>query len=242
MMTKLRVLMLSTALASVGLCGTITESEANGSSSNNTLATAQAIPDSAFTTPAPIGVFNPNLSATTIKGLGGGQDVDFYSFQGAGPVQFSITDNPYTFSTVLSLFDSSGDLLAYDDSSDPLKPGSASTNDSYIGTYTLPTPGTYYIAVSNAGASIPVYPDTSSCTGFDVLIRPDGGNGGYSTSGCNSSSSIFSFAGSQPASGSRAYTLVIAQTPEPGTLGLMLMSAVAAALCRKRRVLRREVR
>jgi hypothetical protein len=141
----------------------------------------------------------------------------------------------------LSLFNSAGNLLAFDDSSSPLKPGSASTNDSYIGTYLLPAPGTYYVAVSNAGASIPNYPDTSSCTGFDALTRPDGGGGGIATSGCDASSSVFSFGGPQPTTASLAYTLLIAEVPEPATLGMVAIGALAA-LSWKRRIARREVR
>jgi hypothetical protein len=240
-MTTFRVLVLSTTLASAGLCGIVTETEANGSSSDNTLATAQIIPRSAFTTPAPIGVFNSALFAVTINGLGGSQDVDFYSFQGAGPVQLSITDNPFTFPTIMSLFNSAGNLLAFDDSSSPLKPGSASTNDSYIGTYLLPAPGTYYVAVSNAGASIPNYPDTSSCTGFNSLTRPDGGGGGIATSGCDSSSSAFGFGGPQPAAAPFGYTLLIAEVPEPATFGLVAIGTLAA-LSWKRRTVRRGVR
>lgn len=95
--------------------------------------------------------------------------MDFYSFQASRPIQLSITDNPFTFATVRSLFNSSGDLLAFDDSSTPVKAGSASTSDSNIGTFVLPSAGTYFVSVGNAGASIPNYPDTSSCTGFGGL-------------------------------------------------------------------------
>jgi hypothetical protein len=239
-MTKYRVLLLGVAMATAAWCSTVTELESDGTSSNNSLATAQAIPVSAFTTPSPVGVFSPNLEAVTIDGLGGGDDVDFYSFQASGDIQLSITDTPFTFPTILSLFDSTGALLAFDDSSTPAKPGSASTLDSYIGTYTLPSLATYYVAVSNAGASIPNYPDTSSCTSFDVLTRPDGGFGGVTTGGCDSSSSVFSFAGAQPASGSLAYTLVVAQTPEPGTLGTLALGCVAL-ISWKLRVSRPEV-
>jgi phospholipase C len=147
----------------------------------------------------------------------------------------SIVNNPFTFPTILSLFDSSGRLLAFGDVSTPLKPGSASTNDSYIGSYTLLFPGRYFVAVSNAGASIPGYPDTSSCTSFDQLTRPDGGNGGISTGGCDSTSSAFVFAGDQPVS-PLSYTLLIADTPEPGTLVLAAMGLIGAALWKWRKV------
>jgi hypothetical protein len=226
-MFKFRVLMLSTLLASIGLCASISETEVNGGSSNNTLATAQAIPNSAFTAPAPAGVFNTSLYAATVSGKGDGQDVDFYSFQGRGPVQIGISDPAFTFSTILSLFDSGGHLLAFNMSSDPVRPGSASSDDSYIGTYILPSLGTYYVAVSSMSTGLTL-PDTSSCSGFDTLTRPDGGFGGFTTSGCDATSSVFAFAGAQPTGAAAlGYTLVIAQTPEPGTFVLMGAGMIA---------------
>jgi hypothetical protein len=237
-MTISRLLLIGIATTSIAWCAVITETETNGSASNNTIATAQAIPNSAFTSPTPPGIF-VGLAAT-IHGLGGQQDVDFYSFTASGALEVGISDSPFTFPTIVSLFDSTGALLAYDDSSDPVRPGSVSTDDSYIGTFILPSRGTYYVAVSAANASIPNYPDTSSCTGFDVLTRQDGGFGGITTTGCSSSSSVFSFAGSQPSSGAQAYTLVIAQTPEPGTLGLLMLGAGAFFIGNRRRAVRSE--
>jgi hypothetical protein len=232
-----RLLLIGIASTLIAWCGVITETETNGNASNNTIATAQAIPDSAFTDPTPPGIFDSTLSAATIQGLGGGQDVDFYSFTGNGALEISISDTPFTFPTIVSLFDSTGALLAYDDTSDPVRPGSVSTNDSYIGAFTLPNPGTYYVAVGSANGSVPSYPDTSSCTSFDVLTRQDGGFGGITTTGCNSSSSVFAFAGAQP-SDSLSYTLVIAQaaqaTPEPGTLGLLTLGAGALVIAKRR--------
>ena len=236
-----RLLLIGAASTLIAWCGVITETETNGSASNNTIATAQAIPDTAFTKPTPPGIFDSTLSAATIQGLGGGQDVDFYSFSGSGTLELSISDTPFTFPTIVSLFDSTGALLAYDDTSDPVRPGSVSTSDSYIGTFTLPGAGTYYVAVGSANASVPSYPDTSSCTGFDALTRQDGGFGGITTTGCDSSSSVFAFAGTQP-SNSLAYTLVIAEatTPEPGTLGLLTLGAGGVLIALKRRSVRSE--
>ncbi len=126
---------------------------------------------------------------------------------------------------------------------DPVRPGSVSTNVSYIGTFTLPSAGTYYVAVGSANASVPSYPDTSSCTGFDVLTRQDGGFGGITTTGCDSSSSVFAFAGAQP-SDSLAYTLGSGQTsqatPEPGTLGLLALGAGGLLIALKQRAVRSE--
>ncbi len=110
-----RLLLIGIASTLIAWCGVITETETNGSASNNTIATAQAIPNSAFTKPNPCPAWlsiSTSLSAATIHGLGGGQDVDFYSFSGSGALELCISDNPFTFPTIVSLFDSTGALLA----------------------------------------------------------------------------------------------------------------------------------
>ena len=59
----------------------ISETEDLGTTAtNNTLATAQVIPGTAFTAPEPPTVFpRPGSVTATILGHGGGDDVDFYS-------------------------------------------------------------------------------------------------------------------------------------------------------------------
>ena len=231
-MRLFRVLWLGTAWTIAAFSASITEIEANGTATNNTFATAQAIPSSAFTAPSPVGVFDSTWRTATIHGLGNNGDVDFYSFTGSGPIQLAITDIPFTFSTIVSLYNSSGSLLGFSASSAPLKPGSVSTNDSYFGTFVLPATGMYFVAVTSADASVPNFPDTSSCTGFGTLLRPDGGDGGITTTGCSATPSPFSFNTVQPAN-SLAYTLQVStpsDVPEPGGLaigglGLMLIFA-----------------
>ncbi len=227
-----RLLCLSAVLCSPVVGAVITESETNNTGSNNQFATAQAIAASAFTAPAPLGVFGGASLTATVRGNGGNSDVDFYSFVASGSLQLSITDVPYTFATIVSLFNSAGQLLAYDDSSTPLKPGSVSTNDSFVGLFTLPNPGLYYVAVTSADFSIPNYPDTSSCSGFNVLTRPDGGFGGIATTGCSASASPFFVNGVQPSSPS-AYTLQIAQAPEPGTWVITALGIALVTLRKK---------
>jgi PEP-CTERM motif len=75
-----------------------------------TLATAEAIPGAVLTLPVPATVFNPPGYATaTINSVGGGSDVDFSSFfANGGEVYFDIDNLPFTFDTILSLFNSAG--------------------------------------------------------------------------------------------------------------------------------------
>jgi hypothetical protein len=145
---------------------------------NNSIAGAQFIHASAFTLPVPGTVFGPpdfpavGFPTATISGLGGGGDVDFYAFTAnGGDVYFDIDNGQGIFDTILSLFDSSGTLIALGDDSEPEDPGSLLFLDSFLGVFSLPGPGTYYLAVSQ----FPNYP-----TAFDFnlpltpLTRPDG--------------------------------------------------------------------
>ena len=130
---------------------------------------------------------NPNVfgslpTATVHSQLGAhANDVDWYAFTGAGIAYFDIDDNPYTHDTTLALFDSSGTLLAYDDDSFPEDPGTEFGFDSFLGVYTLPSAGTYYLGVSRF-ANFPTA--VSSASFFDFLTRPDGwDSGGFTTEG-----------------------------------------------------------
>lgn len=211
-------------LGSPAPASVLAETETDGTAVNNTPGTAQAIPSSAFTTPVPATVFNPpGFPTATITGAGGSNDVDFYSFTATGgSVLLDIDDDPFTFDTMLSLFSSAGTLLAFDDDSGPADPGSERDIDSFIGTFTLPGPGTYFVAVSQFGN----FPTALDCTGFSSLTRPDGEFGGTSRTGCTPGDATFEDSGSQSGS---AYTLHIsaaAAVPLPATLAL-LGSAVA---------------
>jgi hypothetical protein len=135
------------ALSSVARASVVTELEVVGINSNNTVATAQAIAGGSFTLPSPPNVFNPPGWATaTVAGKGGG-DVDFYSFSTTGGgVLFDIDNIPFSFDTIVTLFNASGTLVAYDDDSGG-DPGTQSGLDSLLGIVNL-APGTYYAAVS----------------------------------------------------------------------------------------------
>jgi len=219
-------------LGSPALAAPVVEAEADGTAVNNTLGTAQAIPSSAFTTPVPATVFNPpGFPTATISGAGGETDVDFYSFTATGGSLLLDIDNaPFTFDTIVSLFNSAGTLIALDDDADPADPGSADSRDSFVGTFTLPGPGTYYVAVSQF-ANFP--------TGFDCggvpLTRPDGEFGGLSLTGCAVGDATFPNSGLQEGAD---YTLHIslsasaAAVPMPATLALLVSAGAGLGAVR----------
>jgi hypothetical protein len=125
-------------------------------------------------------------------------DVDWYSFTGvAGAVVYLDIDCAYgficgvpNFDPTLALFDGTGTLLAWGDNSDPEDLGTYYTLDSFIGAFTLPSTGTYYVAVSNYDR-FPVA--RASCTSSAALTRPDGAvTGGFAVTGCTPGSDGFS--------------------------------------------------
>jgi len=223
-----------------GDAAVIAEIEANGTAANNTLSVAQVIAPSAFTLPVPAGVFSPPAYATaTVQGSGGLQDVDFFRFfASGGRVLLDMDNSSPTFDPLVALFDSNGTLLAYDDDS-ALDNGSVNTIDSFVGSFVLPSTGSYYVAVSES----PNFP-TTALTGTEIpLMRPDGASGGFAVSGVASSVSTFDFNGVQP--GGAAYTLHISAespapepgspVPEPRSLGLVGVALITAAVALRRR-------
>jgi len=224
------------ALAIEAAAAPITELEPN-----NSLATAQLIPITAFTLPVPATVFNPPGFATaTVNGLGSATDVDFYSFTGSGMVYFDVDNDPFTLDTILSLFNSAGTLLAVGDDSFPEDLGSAFGFDAFLGVFDLPAPGTYFIAVSQFDNFATVYDQQSQPN----LLRPDGADGGVAIVGAPPGDSSFirnDGGGNDTAS---PYTLHIslenpdASVPEPLTI-LLFGLGLAAIAARSRRMLRK---
>jgi hypothetical protein len=141
-------------LADAGLGG---EFELDGTATNNSAATADAIPRSAFTLPVPDEVFNPpGFPTATIFGRGGGlgfeggpSDVDIFRISGHGGLVLDIdTAGLTSFDTILSLFNGSGLLLAMNDDNSN-DPGSVDvTNHDSLIFFTLPGPGVYFVAVT----------------------------------------------------------------------------------------------
>lgn len=211
-------------LISAGYAGVVTEVDAGG-----TLATAQVIDMSQFTLPQPADtyVFGPTL---TIQGTGGGEDVDIYQLTFATAVTIIVdVDDMTGFDTYVALFDWDGRLIAFnDDSGDD--PGSSSALHSFLGVYSLPAAGTYYLSVSEA-----LNPPNVVSGGLTLmeLFRPDGVQGGWAVDGASVDSSFLA----NGEEGQDAYTIHISQTPEPSTwvlLGLGLAGVVAGTRRRKR--------
>lgn len=222
MRCTLSTLTLLAALATVSFGSVINEIESNGTALNNTLATAQVISPSSFTTPNPATVFSGSGFLTaTIQGQNGGSDVDFYRFSSpGGRVFFDIDNTPATFDPLVAVFNSTGTLIAYGDDS-ALDPGSANTVDSFVGALTLPSAGNYYVAVSES----PNFPTTALTGTETALTRPDGLAGGFAVSGVAAGVSTYDFNGVQ--AGNAAYTLHITATPEPSAY---LLTAFGCAL------------
>jgi hypothetical protein len=118
----------------------------------NTRSTATNV-DSFFSLPAPVSVYGTHPTATVQSHIDVGTDMDWYSFTGTAEAfaYFDIDNNPYTFNSRLSLFNSSGMLLASNDNTLLPDPGSESRLDSFLFTFT--TSATYFVAVSSSDSS-----------------------------------------------------------------------------------------
>lgn len=212
------------AASTLAIAGPVTESEPDGSALNNTLAAAQLIPTSAFTSDSNPEIFPAALSVT-IRGRAGGGDVDVYAFNAPAGSAFFDVDHA-SFDTYLALYDSVGTLLAANDDSFPADPGSASDRDAFLGVVNLPASGRYYVAVSSAGNT----PNAAFSGGlFNELFRPDGVFGGFAFANAGAGDSSYT-AGSGGVQEGLEYTLHVS-VPAPGTGGL----ALAAMLGLRRR-------
>lgn len=207
--------------------------------SNNTIATAQLIPNSAFTPNVNPNVYGTNPTATitgAITSTIGSGDIDFFKFNGqAGWTLYADIDGTTSLDSIISLFDSTGTLLAYGDDLFSLDPGSTSTTDAFLGSFVLPSTQTYYLAVSG-------FPQTpnglSSATGFNPLFTPVGDPlVGAEVIGATAGDS--SFPALNPANPilpvqNGSYTLHVS-VPEPTTALFGLALTGAMGLMRRRR-------
>lgn len=209
---------------------------------NNSLATSQFILSSAFTLPAPATAFSLYATAT-VSGMGGGADRDFYSFTSAGGnVYFDVDDAALNgFDAQLFLFDSSGAELAFnDDTTNPPDAGSDSALDPFLGVYTLPGPGTYYLAVVTQGILISPFTGTAG----SALVGPDGRVGGQAVLGATGGGepSFFDPVPARPPGGASPYTLHLsvqnptaAAVPEPTCMLLLGSGLISLGTRRWRR-------
>lgn len=232
--TRLGTLMLLTSLSLPAVAGMISEAENNGMGINNTLMTAQAIGFADFSPNLDPNIFG-NLPTVNVQGYGGDGDIDFFSFQAnPGEAYFDIDNSPFSFDAALSLFDSSGALLAYADDSDPADPNSAEGRDPFLGSINLTYTGTYYLAVSDY-FNLPN--GLFNATFISDLVRPDGGFGGNQIS----AGADATFDQSNVQAGN-AYSLNVSvrnPVPEPGTIAMMLLGLSGLMLKRRRPLMKR---
>jgi hypothetical protein len=218
----------------------VTELEVNGTATNNSIATAQFIPASAFTLPVPANVFNPpGFPTATVFGLGGlscrpfpacsapgvppglaAADTDFYSFFANGGQVLLDIDNHLVAAGdfILILYNSAGQVLSasFDGSCDD--PGTITIHDPMIGgcletssSFSGPAPpNTYFVPPSSPGGS-----------GFLVFPFLLPGPGQYYVQVRTESS--FDVLGPQPILPTEGYRLEISvqNIPAPGSLYLL---------------------
>lgn len=136
---------------------------------------------------------------------------EFYQFiAGAGAVgKFDIDQTTPGLDTLLRLYDADGNVIASDDDSSPIDPGSATIRDSYL-TFTFDTTNFYYIEVIHYGGSpLPVnseYTLTISLTGSPIATatagsKLEGGNGNDNLTGAGGHDTLDGGAGADDMTG-----------------------------------------
>lgn len=188
----------------------------------------------------------PVFQSVSVNGqIGNAIDVDFYSFFGvAGSTAFFDIDAD-TFGvlgiedSILSLFDPSGTLVAFNDdaSGDPGSndPALDTGNNSFIGVYNLSTTGLYRVAVSGYDIT-PTGRDASPTS--NNLTRPDGDNGGEEVVDATPNDSSFNFSDAPGETGSYTLNVSLSQVvpaPEPGTMTLMGIGLASLGAARRKK-------
>ena len=222
---------------------------------NDSFATAQAIPGAAFTLAADSDIFNATaVPHATVAGHLSAHDVDYYRF-GVGVAHstgyFDIDHTTNGIDTLLTLFNSAGEVLAAGDdncnwtastcSSANNDPGSTSTLDAFLGNYTFAAAGTYFLAVAGVSSdySLPFPLTLSAYYDAGALSRPDFGYGGdyYLPLGGSSSSltSVDTNSGDYLLHFSLTSATDPLLVPEPGMLALLGLSLPVLMRVRRRR-------
>ncbi len=217
---------------------------------NDSYATAQNL-DGNFSTDAVGNIFDsttvPHASVAGAIGPNGGiNDVDYYMFTvaAAGSTGYFDIDDASdvsggVFDSVLSLFDSGFNLLAFNSNTFPTDPGSLSrapdrSLDSFLGTYTFGSADTYYLAVSSFG-NVPLAFGNPP----GDLTRPDGESDGTGYAGDSGPTNVDT--ANEFSRGT--YTLHASLTapgvtavPEPGVLDLLGLGLAGLLALRRRAV------
>ncbi|MGZ8244627.1 DVUA0089 family protein [Methylomagnum sp.] len=222
------------------MAGYLAEIEAN-----DAFATAQDLDGEFNLDGAPdVNIFNSEANPwVSIDAQNNGvTDVDYYKFsvtagmKGYFDIDGAEGAGDAGLDTVLALFDENHTLLAFsfDTVADPGSlQGIGGNGDSFIGTYTFLSAGTYYLGVTNVGATknIADYIGAPGSAG-STLTRPDGQGGGTPYSGGAPTSLT---AGGGNSGG--YYTLnasLYQDIPEPGSLSLLGLGVAGFGLWRRR--------
>jgi hypothetical protein len=198
----------------------VLELELDGTASNNSKATAQTIPTSAFTLPVPETVFNPpGFRTATLTGRAGGPDIDLFRISGRGQLLLDVDNEGDGIDSVLFLFNSSGVLLVVNDDATTTTFPDESTPNEDLGSlnsnnrdarifFNLPEPGIYFVGITN-------FSNWGECEGPGPS--------------CNTEEGWFVSNGPQPPTGFYLLHLSLEHpVPMPPTLALLVSVGLAA--------------